>query len=113
MIDPATLTGIARFIGIRGGIAIALGLALAFTMWRADSLSHGLEDAKADLVAERTRHTVTRASVTLLETKMAELVRDGELRAEARDEAIADVERETEALEAQIKDFNIETVEGL
>jgi len=34
-----TLLSIWRILGIRGAIAVALGLALAFTAWRADGLS--------------------------------------------------------------------------
>ena len=46
-----TVLAIWRFLGVRGAIAAGLALALAFVMWRADSLSEGLERAKEQIAA--------------------------------------------------------------
>jgi len=82
-----TVLAIWRFLGIRGAIAAGLALALAFVMWRADSLSERLERAKGATVAEQTRHAITRASLALLEQRHAAIVADGR----ARDERVAQV----------------------
>jgi len=47
----ALLATLYRFLGIRGAIAAGLALALAFVMWRADSLSERLERAKEQIAA--------------------------------------------------------------
>jgi len=82
-----TVLAIWRFLGVRGAIAAGLALALAFVMWRADSLSERLERAKGALVAEQTAHGLTRASLALLEQRHAAIVADGR----ARDERVAEV----------------------
>ena len=84
-----------RFLGIRGCIAVGLAMALAFAMWRADSLSERLDEAKAALAGEQVRHALTRASLAELEQRHAAIVADGRARdervAEARENVARDV----------------------
>ena len=98
---------------ISGGIILALAVALGLVTWRANTLSNRLDDARTSLAAEQTRHSVTRGSLTLLQGKMSDLVKAGKLRAEARDEALAEVAEETAALREEADNFDIKTVEGL
>lgn len=102
-----------RFLGIRGGIALGVSVALLFVMWRADSLSEGKREAEDALIAEVTRHAVTRGSLAMLEGKMAELVEAGQLREEARDKALEEVAKETADLRKTAENFDIETATGL
>lgn len=113
VIPPFAFSKVLDFIGIRGGIAIAFGLALAFVMWRADDLSEGKRKAEDALVASETRHAVTTASLDALEGKLADLVEAGQLREEARNKALEDVAKETAELRKSAEDFDITTAEGL
>ena len=96
------LLSIWRFLGIRGAIAVGLGLALAFTIWRAQSLSDALEQAKAATVAEQVRHSVTRASLALLEARHAAIVADGRARDERLAQARVDVARDVAGIRRDI-----------
>lgn len=105
--DPVAefLANAAKAIGVRGGIAIALGLALAVTMWRADSISEARDKAEDQVVVETTKHAVTAASLDALELRLAAMVADGELRAERLSKAQAEVAKETAPLRAQADAF--------
>jgi hypothetical protein len=62
---------------ISGGAIVALALALAFVMVRADGFSDKLANAKQDFANERAAHNVTIASVEILQTKLAAFVGAG------------------------------------
>jgi Flp pilus assembly protein TadG len=98
---PGFLT-IARAIGIRGGIAIMLAIALAFVMWRADALSGKLEASQQHLANEKAAHAVTTASLALLEEKLATYIKDGERRSEAAAEALEAQQARSASLDKQI-----------
>ena len=106
---PALAAGkIAGMIGVRGFIAIGMALALGIVMWRADAISADREDLRNTLAAERATHAVTRASLATLESELAKMVRDGELRAErlvvaleAQDERSAALRAQAERIRAQ------------
>jgi len=51
-----------RILGIRGAIAVALGLALAFTAWRADVLQGRLERARDQIAAMEVAQEAARAA---------------------------------------------------
>lgn len=100
------------------GVIAALLLALAFTAWRADSLSEQRDEAEAATITEKALHGVTRASLASLEGRLAVMVRDGELRAERLSEALEDVAEETAPLRSQAEalergEIDITEVEGL
>lgn len=100
-------------IKIFSGVTAALAIALAFTMWRADSLSEGKRKAEDALVASETRHAVTIASLDALEARLAVMVKDGQLTEENRDKALEDVEAEIAPLRDQAEAFDITTATGI
>lgn len=78
-------------------VILGLLVALALLMWRADQISGQRDKARDALASERMRHDATRASYFALEAHMARLVREGQLRATARDEAVKQARRANEA----------------
>jgi hypothetical protein len=97
-----TAAAIARMIGIKGFIAIGLGLALAFTMWRADVLSGRLETSQQNLANEKAAHAVTTASLNLLQEKLATYIKDGERRSKDAQKALEAQKDRSAALDKQI-----------
>lgn len=93
---------IARMIGIRGGIAIALGLALAFVMWRADTWHDRAERYAQSAANEKAAHAVTRASLGNLQQRLAVFIREGEDRAKAAETALRAQQERSVALGEQI-----------
>jgi len=87
-----------RFIGIRGAIAIGLGLALVFTMWRADSLSEQRDEALREVGAIETRLEVSNASLDALQAELATFVEEGALRGERAAEALETAEEAGQAM---------------
>lgn len=79
---PPFLLKAASFLGVRGFIALSLGIALALVMWRADSISKDREKLRNDLAGERAAHAVTRQSVRTLSSQIARLMRESQERAE-------------------------------
>lgn len=105
-------------IKVFSGVTLALVVALGVAMWRADAISASRDEARKALATEEVRHDVTRASLAGLELRMAELVRDGELREERLREALEQVAKETAPLRKQADqiergEIDIRTVEGL
>ena len=103
----------AQAVKLLGGLAAVLALALAFTLWRADSLSEQRDEAEKALVAEQVRHKVTAASLVALTGELEAFVAAGELREENRDKALDNVAKETKALRDQAEAFDILTVDGV
>lgn len=97
----APLAQLARAIGVRGFIAIGLAIALGIAMWRADAISADRDDLRDKLAVSEAQHAVTRASLATLERELAEMVRDGELRAERLAEAMDEQDERTAALKEQ------------
>lgn len=97
-----TFAAIARMIGIKGGVIIALVLALGFVMWRADVFSDRLERQVQATANERAAHAVTRASLSLLEQRLAVFIKDGEQRTKAAQEALREQQGRSAALGDQI-----------
>lgn len=100
------------------GATVALLIALGAVMWRADAISADRDAEREARIAEGVRHEVTRASLDSLTLRMAEMVRDGELRAERLDEAMADVAEDTAPLRENLERFergeiDITELEGL
>lgn len=102
------LASVARTIGIKGGVIIALGIALAIVMWRADAISADREAMRNTLAAERAQHAVTRQSLATLESELGKMVRDGELRAERLEEALEAQDERSAALRAQAERIRAE-----
>ena len=105
-------------IKVFSGVTVALVVALGIVMWRADVISESRDEARKALATEQVRHEVTTASLELLELRMAELVRDGELRRAALDDALEQVAEDTAPLREQADalergEIDIRTVEGL
>lgn len=80
------------------GAALALAIALGVVMWRADAISAEREALRTKLATEEAQHAVTRQSVATLTVEMQRLVREGEVRKERVDAAMAKVAVDTEAL---------------
>lgn len=105
-------------IKIFSGVTLALLIALGIAIWRADAISESRDEARKALATEEVRHDVTRASLASLELRLAELVREGELRKARLEEALEKVERDTAPLRKQADqiergEIDIRTVEGL
>ncbi len=98
---PGFLT-IARAIGIRGGIAILLAIALGITMWRADAISGQRDEAIQGKANEAAAHSVTKASLALLEEKLATYIKDGERRQKAAQDALEAQQERSASLDRQI-----------
>lgn len=100
---PVLASGkIASAIGIKGGIIIALCLALGIMWWRADSIS-GQRDKAVQLAAnERAAHAVTRASLDDLQQRLATYIADGKRRSEAAERAVEAQQARSAVLDAQI-----------
>ena len=81
------LATLARAIGIKGGIIIALLIALGIVVWRADGLSEQREALRNTLATERAQHAVTRTSLDTLQRELERMVKDGEIRAQRLSEA--------------------------
>lgn len=110
MIEGFTLAKLAKAIGIRGFLAIGLGLALIFVMIRANSLSGDLEAKRNELAAERAGHAITRQSVTILQQSLEQFVGAGEaakvaqlaaIEAQAKDNA--DLQAQADAIRAEME----------
>lgn len=110
MIEGFTLAKLAKAIGIRGFLAIGLGLALIFVMIRANSLSGDLEAKRNELAAERAGHAITRQSVTILQQSLEKFVGAGEaakvaqlaaIEAQAKDNA--DLQAQADAIRAEME----------
>lgn len=99
MIPGLAIGKIAGMIGVKGFIAIGLGLALAIVMWRADVLSGKLDDARQTIANERAAHAITRASVETLTSTIETLNAEANARAEAFEKSRTEARREAEALE--------------
>lgn len=97
-----TFAAIARMIGIKGGVIIALCLALAFSMWRTDVWQDRAEDYAQAVANEKAAHAVTRASLANLEQRNAAYIADGERRTKAAAEALRAQEARSAALGEQI-----------
>lgn len=78
----------ARAIGIKGGIIIALGLALAIALWGAASLSQRLSDTKAALTLAEGEIALLKADSALKEIAAAERQNDTAAVAQAEKELL-------------------------
>lgn len=83
---------IAKAIGIKGGIIIALGIVLAIVMWRADSLSQSLSDTKAALTLADGEIALLKADAALKEIAAAERQNDNAAVAEAEKDLLDAIE---------------------
>lgn len=92
---------IARAIGIKGFVAIALLLALGVQTLRLADTHGDLEDKRNELATEVAQHAVTRQSLATLERELRKMVADGELRASRLAEARQEQQERTEALREQ------------
>ncbi len=99
---PAFLAPLLGRIGLKGGVIIALCLALAFVCWRADTFSDRLERSRNELAAEKAGHAVTRASLDKLELRLAAYIAEGEARQEAAQKALREQRERSAALDSQI-----------
>ena len=94
MIEGLTFAKVAKAIGIRGGIAILLALALVGVTIYSHHLAGDLEHKRDELAAERAAHSVSRQSIAILQQSLEKFVGAGEA---ARVAQLA-------AIEAQAKD---------
>jgi cell division protein FtsB len=86
---------------IATGAAVALALALAVVMWRADAISAQRDDLRADLATCEARHAVTRQSVATLELSLGRYVGAGKAARVAQLAAIEAQADDNARLEAQ------------
>lgn len=98
-----------QLIGIRGAIAIVLGLLLIFVMVRADAISEDLADTRAELRLTESKLKISNASIDTLEAKLADFIGAGAAARVAQLEAIeaqaadsADLQREADAIRAEM-----------
>ena len=103
---------------VAGGIILALLVLLAFSVWRADTLSTQRDSAVEARITAEARHAVTRASLDALEGELAKMVEDSQLRAARRDDALSQVEEDTRPLRDQAEalergEIDVTEVEGL
>ena len=98
-----TLATILNAIGIRGGIAIAAGLACAFLLWSNSALRDDLAKKHDALVTEQALHAVTRASLDTLEAELQAMVDEGEARAERVAEAQEEAATRAADMQADIE----------
>lgn len=110
MIEGFTLAKLAKAIGIRGFVAIGLGLALIFVMIRAHHISSDLEVKRNELAGERAAHAITRGSVDTLQAALEKFVGEGEaarvaqlasIEAQAKDNA--DLQAQADAIRAEME----------
>lgn len=80
------------------GAFLVLFAALGVVVWRADAISDQREALRTKLATEQAQHAVTRQSVATLTVELQRLVREGEVRKERVDAAMAKVALDTEPL---------------
>ena len=80
----------AQAVKLLAGALTLTMLALAFTAWRADSLSDARDDALREVGAAETRHAVTTASLEALKADLAAMVLEGELARERATQAVTE-----------------------
>lgn len=90
-------------LGIRGWLAIGLGVACAALLWSNSSLRSDLADKHDELTTERALHAVTRASLNTLEAELQAMVDEGEARAERVAEAQEEAEDRAAGMRADIE----------
>lgn len=78
MIEGLTFAKVAKVIGIRGGIAILLAIALIGVTIYSHNLAGDLEHKRDELATERATHAVTRQSVAILQQSLEKFVGAGE-----------------------------------
>jgi cell division protein FtsB len=83
---------------VAGGIAAVLLVLLGIQTWRLSDAKSDLEDKRNQLAASEAQHSVTRASLSTLESELAKMVRDGELRAKRLQEARSEAKEASGAL---------------
>jgi chromosome segregation ATPase len=93
------VTAIAKFLGIRGFVALGFAIALGVVMWRADAISGQRDHYRDAYSMEQARHAVTRQSVEALTTAVEDLNEQAEQRAEAFAEAQELAEKREKELE--------------
>lgn len=98
-----------ELIGIRGAIAIVLGLLLVFVMLRADAISEDLADTRAALRLTESKLEISNASIDTLEGKLAEFIGAGAAARLAQLEAIeaqaadsSELQRQADAIRAEM-----------
>ena len=82
------LTKIAQFIGIRGAIAIALGVALVSCWWGWSNAAEARDKAKAELARAEAKIVLLEADAALKETAAVERQADTARIAEAEKELV-------------------------
>jgi hypothetical protein len=98
MLMPAFLLPMLGRIGLKGGVIIALCLALAFVCWRADTFSDRLERSRNELATCEAQHAVTRQSVDTLDAVITDLNNRALARAEAYAQGIEEAEKRSAEL---------------
>ena len=101
MIEGLTFARIAKTIGIRGGIAILLALALIGVTIYSHHISGELEHKRDELAAERAAHSISRQSVTILQQSLEKFVGAGEAARVAQLAAIEAQAKDSAALQDQ------------
>lgn len=86
---------------IAAGLAALLLVLLGVQTWRLSSAQADLETKRNQFAASEAQHAVTRASLAALESELAKMVRDGEVRAERLEEAMEAQDERSAALRAR------------
>lgn len=98
-----TAATILKAIGIRGGIAIAMGIACLALLWSNSGLRDSLSKKHDALVTEQALHAVTAASLDALEAELQAMVDEGEARAERVAEAQEEAAERAADMQADIE----------
>jgi hypothetical protein len=110
MIEGIAVAKGLKAIGLKGFLAIGLGLALVIVMMRADQISKDREALRTSLAGERAGHAITRQSVALLRQSLEAFVGAGqaariaqlaEIEAQAKDSAA--LQDQADAIRAELE----------
>jgi hypothetical protein len=85
-------------IKIGAGIILALSVALALALWRADSLADARDEALKEVGAVNTRLAVSNASLVTLEGQLDTFVKEGALMQEQASSALLEAQEAGEAM---------------
>lgn len=86
---------------VSGGVIAGLLVALALVMWRADAISADRDDMRDRAALAEANHAVTTASLTSLQSELAQMVVEGEARRSRVVKALAEAQREGDLLRGE------------
>lgn len=82
-------------------VCAGMAVALVVMFWRANAISNDRDRYRDALSSERAQHGVTRASLGILESELGNMVREGVLREDRLERALAVQAGRTESLQRE------------